>query len=151
MTGEHDYQLRGGLGFRFTRTSRLMERHYETLLGELGLSRIMWCVLVTRGLYGIQSPSAMADYVGVDRTVISRALREMDKKGMIDRIPVDSDKRGRNVCLTGLGREKLEAFLPRAMDTSDYFQGKLTSEEFRQLNTILDKMMAGEESRLAIL
>lgn len=151
MTDEPIYQLRGGLGFRFTRTSRLMERHYESLLGELGLSRIMWCVLVTRGLYGIQSPSAMADYVGVDRTVISRALREMDKKGMIVRVPVDGDKRGRNVSLTGLGRQKLDAFLPRAMDTSEYFQGKLTSEEVRQLNTILEKMMDGEESRVSFL
>jgi len=151
MTGEHDYQLRGGLGFRVTRTSRLMERHYESLLGELGLSRIMWCILVMRGLYGIQSPSAMADYVGVDRAVISRTLGAMDKKGMISRITLDGDKRGRDVHLTELGQQKLDAFLPRAMETAEYFRSKLTEDEFRQLNVILDKMMEGEDGALPSL
>ncbi|MEP3435691.1 MAG: MarR family transcriptional regulator [Hoeflea sp.] len=148
MTDEHEYQLRGGLGFRFTRTARLMERHYERLLGELGLSRIMWCVLVMRGLYGIQSPSAMADYLGVDRAVISRILGSMDRKGMISRIPLDGDKRGRDVHLTALGKQKLDAFLPRAMETANYFRSKLTEAEFQQLNLILDKMMQGEDGAL---
>ncbi|MCY0150372.1 hypothetical protein OEG84_22355 [Hoeflea sp. G2-23] len=151
MTDEHDYQLRGGLGFRFTRTSRLMEQHYERLLGELGLSRIMWCVLVMRGLYGIQSPSAMADYLGVDRAVISRVLGSMDRKGMISRIPLDGDKRGRDVHLTDLGKQKLDAFLPRAMETANYFRSKLTEDEFQQLNVILDKMMEGEDGALPSL
>lgn len=151
LTDERDYQLRDGLGFRFTRTSRLMQRHYERLLAELGLSRIMWCVLVMRGLYGIQSPSAMADYLDVDRAVISRILGAMDRKGMISRIALDGDKRSRDVHLTDLGRQKLEAFLPRAMETGDYFRSKLTEEEFQQLNLILDKMMEGEEGALPSL
>lgn len=151
MNDAHQYQLRGGFGFRFTRTARLMERHYEKLLGELGLSRIMWCVLVMRGLYGIQSPSGMASYLGLDRTVISRALREMERSGMIVRTAQSDDKRTRGIHLTDIGEKKLHTFLPRAMDTSNYFRDKLSDQEFQQLNRILDKMMEGEEGALPAL
>lgn len=151
MNDAHEYQLRAGFGFRFTRTARLMERHYEKLLGELGLSRIIWCVLVMRGLYKIQSPSGMASYLGVDRTVISRVLREMERNGMIVRVPLHDDKRTRGIHLTSIGEKKLYAFLPRAMDTSNYFRGKLSEQEFQQLNIILDKMMDGEEGALPAL
>jgi DNA-binding MarR family transcriptional regulator len=151
MTDDPIYQLRSGLGFRLTRTARLMERHYERLLGELGLSRITWCVLVMVGLYGIRKPSAMAEFLSIDRTVISRALREMEKQRLLVRECRDGDRRGRDVSLTATGYVKLETFLPQAMSTSDYFKSKLTPDEFAQLNVILDKMMDGEEGALPAL
>ncbi|BBD41094.1 MarR family transcriptional regulator (plasmid) [Aminobacter sp. Y103A] len=151
MTEDHSYQLRDGLGFRMSRTARLMERHYELLLAEVGLSRSMWCVLVMVGLYGVATPSAMAEFLSVDRTAISRVLREMEKQGLVVRTRQDGDRRGRDIGLTDLGQGKLEAFLPKAMLTTEHFKNKLTADEFEQIKILLDKMMDGEEGALPAL
>lgn len=151
MTEDQIYQLRDGLGFRMSRTARVMERHYEQLLAEIGLSRLMWCVLVMVGSYGIAAPSAMAEFLSVNRTAISRVLREMEKQGLVLRRQQDGDRRGRDIGLTELGQHKLEVFLPKATLTTEHFRSKLTEDEFEMLKTVLDKMMEGEEGALPAL
>ncbi|QPC85354.1 MarR family transcriptional regulator [Mesorhizobium sp. NBSH29] len=151
MTEDQVYELRDGLGFRMSRTARLMERHYELLLSEIGVSRLMWCVLVMSGSYGVTTPSGMAEFLHVDRTAISRVLREMEKQGLVVRTRQEGDRRGRDIALTDLGRDKLEAFLPKAMFTTEHFKSKLTADEFEQIKLLLDKMSDGEEGALPAL
>lgn len=129
-------------------TARLMERHFDKLLVPHGLSRLMWCILVMSDLYKITGPSQMAEYLGIDRTAISRVLRSMERAGLVERVTTKDDRRGREVRLTEEGSARLNTILPRAWDTTDYFASKLTDEETGELKRLLDKLADGEDGAL---
>ena len=142
------YQLRDGLGYRVSRLARVMERHFEGRLAGLGITRLMWCVLPTVGLEGITRPSEIADHIGVDRTALSRVLRELEAKGLVRRSRDDSDGRSTQVALTEPGRACLERALPQSMGTTNHFSGKLSEKEAEVFRSLVDKLLAGEEGAL---
>ncbi|MTH97565.1 MarR family winged helix-turn-helix transcriptional regulator [Roseibium sp. RKSG952] len=138
------YQIKEGLSFQISLTTRVMERHFERLLAPHGLTRLMWCILVMAGHYRITKPSQMADHICVDRTAISRVLRSMELAGLIAREKSKSDGRGRDVVLTGHGSTKLEALLPDARDCARHFDEKLAGDEPELLKRLLGKLTEGE-------
>ena len=72
------YRLHDSLGYRLTYAARLNERRFEAGLADLGLTRLMWCVLCALDFEGLSRPSDIAAFIGVDRTAISRCLRQME-------------------------------------------------------------------------
>ncbi len=142
------YQLRDGLGYRVSRLARVMERDFERRLSGLGISRLMWCVLPSVGLEGITRPSEIADHIGVDRTALSRVLRELEAKGLVRRSRDGSDGRSTQVTLTEAGRACLERALPQSMGTTSHFSSKLSETEAEVFRSLLDKLLAGEKGAL---
>lgn len=142
------YQLRDGLGYRVSRLARVMERHFECRLAGLGITRLMWCVLPSVGLEGISRPSAIAEHIGVDRTALSRVLRELEAKGLVSRTRDDRDGRSTRVALTEAGQACLARALPQSMGTTNHFSGKLSEEETEVFRSLVDKLLEGEEGAL---
>jgi len=142
------YQLRDGLGYRVSRLARVMERDFEHRLSGLGITRLMWCVLPTVGLEGIVRPSEIAGHIGVNRTALSRVLRELEAKGLVRRDRDGSDGRSTFVALTDKGQSCLQAALPQSMGTTRHFSSKLSKEEAEVFRRLVDKLLAGEEGAL---
>ena len=142
------YQLRDGLGYRVSRLARVMERDFERRLAGLGITRLMWCVLPSVGLEGISRPSAIAEHIGVDRTALSRVLRDLEAKGLISRSRDDCDGRSTQVALTEAGQACLARALPQSMGTTSHFSGKLSAKETEVFRSLIDKLLAGEEGAL---
>lgn len=142
------YQLRDGLGYRVSRLARVMERDFEHRLSGLGITRLMWCVLPTVGLEGIERPSEIARHIGVDRTALSRVLRELEAKGLVRRDKDGSDGRSTRVALTEKGRSRLQMALPQSMGTTHHFSSKLSEKEAETFRCLVDKLLAGEEGAL---
>jgi MarR family transcriptional regulator for hemolysin len=104
--------LHTSLGYQLSLASRLQERRMDEGLRGIGLTRTTWCVLLAVGNEALTQPSEIAAFVGIDRTATSRALRQMEEAGLIDRsvgCQEDGvgDKRTRTVALTDLGRQRL--------------------------------------------
>ncbi len=149
MTGETaTYRLRDGLGYQVSRLARVMERDFERRLAGLGITRLMWCVLPTVGLEGIERPSEIAGHIGVNRTALSRVLRELEAKDFVTREPDDADGRSTRVRLTGKGRDCLEAALPQSLGTTHHFGEKLSGRELENFRRLIDKLLIGEEGAL---
>ncbi|WP_282606269.1 MarR family winged helix-turn-helix transcriptional regulator [Pelagibius sp. Alg239-R121] len=142
------YKLRDGLGYRVSRLARVMERDFERRLAGLGITRLMWCVLPTVGLENIERPSDIAEHIGVDRTALSRVLREMEAKDLVRRARDDSDGRSTRVSLTRKGRRCLDGALPQSQGTTNHFGGKLNCREVEILHRLIDKLLSGEEGAL---
>ncbi|MTI42843.1 DNA-binding MarR family transcriptional regulator [Roseibium hamelinense] len=138
------YQIKEGLGFQLSYAARLIERRFEEVLSPHKLTRLMWCTLVMVDHYAITKPSDMADYLGVDRTAISRVLRSLEKAGLIDRVKSEDDGRGRDVFVTGEARAKLAALMPHAGETARHFSSKLSEAEEQELKRLLAKLSSGE-------
>lgn len=142
------YRLHLSLGYQLSVTSRMQERRLEEKLKELGLTRITWCVLLAVGNEGLAQPSEIADFVGIDRTAASRALRQMEAEGLIAREAGTGDRRTTTVALTAAGRRHLERGTPMAEASNEVLVGRLDAEERANLSRLLEKLRAGEARRL---
>jgi len=145
------YDLHGSVMYQLTLTSRMQERRLEEQLKTLGLTRVTWCTLLAVGAEGLRNPSKIAEFIGIDRTATSRALRGMEADGMIARVTAETDRRRTTVRLTERGWELLNNAVPMASGNSAHFRGKLDPAEIQQLCTLLRKLRAGEDGGLTSL
>lgn len=145
------YRLQQSLGYQLSVASRLQERRLDDGLKELGLTRITWCVLLAVGNEDLIHPSEIADFVGVDRTATSRALRQMEAASMIARRTGVDDRRMTSVRLTEAGRTLLQRGTPLAQKNNAFIEQRLDSNERAELRRLLAKMREDEDVALARL
>jgi DNA-binding MarR family transcriptional regulator len=142
------YRLHASLGYQLSLSARLQERRLEEGLRGLGLTRVTWCVLLAVGNEGLVHPSDIAGFVGVDRTVTSRALRQMEAAGLIERAAGSAsghgDRRTTTVRLTDAGRDRLAQGTPLAEANNRAMEAHLTADEAAQLRRLLACVRKGD-------
>lgn len=138
------YRLHDSLGFRLSRAARIQERRLDEGLRRLGLTRTTWCLLLGVGNEGLSQPSELADFVGIDRTATSRALRQMEADGLVSRQTGEGDGRTRAVVLTDRGRAALDAGTPLAVANNAEMAARLEEGELGALKELLDRLIAGQ-------
>jgi DNA-binding MarR family transcriptional regulator len=148
MADAPPYRLHASLGYQLSLSARLQERRLEDGLRGLGLTRVTWCVLLAVGNEALVHPSDIAAFVGVDRTVISRALRQMEGAGLIDRAAGSAtghgDRRTTTVRLTDLGRDRLAQGTPLAEANNRAMEAHLTGAEAAELRRLLARVREGD-------
>lgn len=148
MPARPPYRLHASLMYQLTLTSRLQERRLDDGLRAHGLTRITWCVLLAVQNEGRRQPSDIAEFIGVDRTACSRALRHMEAQGWIARRNGMPDRRTTLVELTEDGLRLLDAATPVAEENSRHFLAKLTPAETGDLARLMAKLREGETTEL---
>jgi DNA-binding MarR family transcriptional regulator len=138
------FGLHGSVGHQITRAARVIERRVEADLRKFGLTRVAWCVLLAVAEEGKKNPSDIADFVGIDRTATSRALRVLEAEGLIRREMGRDDRRTTEVQLTDLGEAQFRAALPTCRSAMQHFHAKLTLDEMATLKTLIQRLTAGE-------
>lgn len=145
---EQPYRLHESLGYRLSIASRLQERRLDDGLRALGLTRTTWCVLLAVGNEGLTQPSDIAQFVGIDRTATSRALRNLESDGLVTRASGSGDRRTRNVSLSAKGCAALSAGTPLARANGQAMFDRLGKEDHARLIELLDKLIEGETRAL---
>ncbi|WP_300516581.1 MarR family transcriptional regulator [Aliiroseovarius sp.] len=148
MTDRAPYRLHDAIGYQLTVTARLQERRFEAALKALDLTRITWCVLLATGDEGLSQPSDIAEFIGIDRTATSRALKQMEGAGLVTRDHGTGDKRTTRVALTELGRGKLDEAVPMALANRIRTETSLTDDELSELRRLLAKLRQGDDTPL---
>ncbi len=138
------YRLHRSLGYHLSRAARVQERRLDEGLRTLGLTRTTWCILLAVGNEGLTQPSEIAEFVGIDRTATSRALRSMEADGLISREAGNGDGRTTAVILTDLGTQRLARGTPMAIDNNAIMHDRLTPEERDEIIRLLAKLTEGE-------
>ncbi len=138
------YRLHDSLGFRLSRAARIQEQRLDAGLKTIGLTRITWCVLLAVANEGLTHPSQIADFVGIDRTATSRALRQMEADGLLARTVGEADGRTREVALTGAGQDRLARGEPMAVENNAAMAARLTEADVEGLKALLDRLIEGE-------
>ena len=137
------YRLHASLGFHLSRAARVQERRLEEGLRTLGLTRTTWCILLAVGNEGLAQPSEIAEFIGIDRTATSRALRSMEADGLISRTAGNGDGRTTEVRLTTLGRARLARGTPMAEANNAVMQARLSEAEAEDLRRLLARLTEG--------
>lgn len=143
-----EFTLHNRVGFKVTRLARIMEAKLEKQLSEHGVTRLMWCVLRGVGMEDVHSPSGLAEYICIARPAVSRLLRDMEKRGLIERNGIDDDKRYRDIVLTPLGEEKMKACHILVRELNEHFAGKIDKKTYAVLMDAIDQMTEGEDVKL---
>lgn len=134
--------------YQLTLTSRLQERRLEEGLRRLGLTRLSWCVLLAVQVEDCSQPSEIAQFIGIDRTATSRALRQMEAKGWVARHAGEGDRRTTQVALTPAGLALLTKAMPIAEESARHFLSKLPPEGAETLQRLLAGLRTGEVHNL---
>ena len=142
------YDLHASFGYQATLAARVYESRLEEALKELELTRLSWCVLIAIGEEQLSHPSDIAEFVGIDRTSLSRTLRQMEDHGFLERRTATKDRRRTSVGLTDLGARKLDLAIPIAQETASHFASKFGGEQMAALTRLLKKMRMGETGPL---
>ncbi len=142
------YRLHNSPGYWLSLAARLQERRLDDGLRQIGLSRITWCILLGLANEGLTQPSELADFVGIDRTATSRALRQMEEAGLIARGSGVGDRRTRVITLTDAGQQAVLQGTPFAQENTAHITGSLDPGEAQTLVELLKKMTSGEETKL---
>jgi DNA-binding MarR family transcriptional regulator len=91
---------------------------------------------------------AMAQRLGVDRTVMTYLLDDLEKAGLVERKPDPADRRARRVVLTEDGRARLCDVERRLRRVEDHVLGPLDPSERDTLRTLLQRLaVANGEDR----
>lgn len=142
------YALRNQLGFKLSRTSRLMQHRLEAALAPQGVSRLSWCVLSSIGLEQIATPSGIAENLGVTRPMLSKLIKSMAKDGLL-KIALDPDDgRNRQLSLTEKGQATLEICRPLVQANNAHFEAKLNADQIDQLHLLIELLHSGEDRYL---
>ena len=86
------------------------------------------------------SQLAMAQRLGVDRTVMTYLLDDLEKAGFVERKPDPADRRARRVVLTDPGRARLCDVERRLRKVEEHLLGPLEPAERSTLRTLLQRL-----------
>lgn len=137
------YNLHDRLGYKLTLAAQVNNQILVNLLANIGLNRQTWCVLVAVGEQGINQPSEIADYIGIQRAAVSRTLKDMHHKGMLLRDRDPNNAKQTLVTLTDAGQDLLAQSLLLCEQSTQRMDEKLSFTERQQLDQLLSKYLSG--------
>ena len=120
--------------------ARAVTRAYDSTLRPVGLRATQLSVLVAVAMDGAISIAALADFLGMDRTTLTRNLRPLQKQGLISVGP-EGWRRSRNVEITKKGRSRLREALPLWERAQDTLREKLGYHAWVDVRAGLDRLI----------
>ena len=94
------------------RAARTLARRFDDAFRPLGLTNGQFSLLMALNRPQPPSIAPLADFLAMDRTTLTAALKPLERRGLI-RIAVDpDDRRGRRITLSAQGRKLLAKAVP---------------------------------------
>jgi len=113
--------------FATRQAARHVTRLYEKHLAEAGVTSAQFSILVILDEKRRASMSELADALVMDRTTLLRAVKPLQRDGLVaaKRGEGDGDPRQVSFSLTSAGRNKLKAAMPRWMSAQQEFEAQI--------------------------
>jgi DNA-binding MarR family transcriptional regulator len=86
--------------------------------------------------------AAIAERLGLDRTVMTYLVDDLEKAGLVERRPDPADRRARQVVLTGKGEKSFTAASARIEDVERAVLRGLSDEDARHFRELLMRVIA---------
>lgn len=129
-----------GISTRLDKIHRHFHNAFRASLGDAGLSREEWRVLIS--LHGsMRSHGWLCRDQNVSTGAMTNRLDKLEGRGLIRRIPDPDDRRGVLLELTTEGRTRLDEYIDAAAGRERELLDDLTLTEKRQLNELLSKLL----------
>lgn len=123
------------------RAARTLARFFDDRLKPFGLTNGQFSLLMSLNR---PIPPRLTDLVpllGMDRTTLTAALKPLQRRGLADTLPDDSDGRVRRLLLTPDGREILVRAMPVWRNAHDELDARLASLAPETLRSGLNEIL----------
>jgi DNA-binding MarR family transcriptional regulator len=124
------------------RSARGITQVYDAGMGSEGLKITQMPILVGLGAGGSMPIGTLAEVLGLDRTTLTRNLRVLEQRGLVQTAPRDDDARVRMVSMTPQGAEQLSDALARWEPVQTRVEEQFGAERLRALYEELDALSA---------
>jgi DNA-binding MarR family transcriptional regulator len=127
---------------------RLIDKKMMETLGEFELSHGEWHVLRHLAMEGpphLSSPGKLAKWEGLSSGAMTNRLDQLEKAGLVRRLPDPDDRRALKVELTRKGHKLWTDTLEVQAGKEAALAAALDERELAQLNKLLRKVLAGLE------
>ncbi|MGI5128363.1 MarR family winged helix-turn-helix transcriptional regulator [Pseudonocardia sp. CA-107938] len=138
-------QLEADFGWALLAVLRSYREHSEQLLAELPGGPRGYHVLAIAALGEPPSQLAMARKLGVDRTVMTYLLDDLESAGLIERRPDPADRRARRITITEAGSATLCAMQRSLRAAEDALLEPLEPAERDVLRRLLYRLASGAD------
>lgn len=111
-----------------------------------GLSVTEWRVVAILGRYPGLTATDIMQRAAMDKVAVSRAVRKLQQKGMVERAAPEADRRRIPLALTRKsGWELFKSVVPRAMDYERKLLNAFDPEELEQFGALMAKLQQAAE------
>jgi DNA-binding MarR family transcriptional regulator len=119
--------------------ARAVTRAYDEALRPVDLRATQLAVLVAVGAEGTMSITALADFLGMDRTTLTRNLKPLEKGGLVA-VGNEGWRRSRALEITKKGRARLREALPLWQRAQESLSSKL-GDDWSGVRHSLDRLI----------
>lgn len=140
--------LQGFLTFRLSRLNQALNSQVTEVLAhhaQIGLSE--WRVLSVIASGDAKTARDVTTLTGLDPAMISRALKQLEERGLVCSLRDTTDRRARLVSLTKEGISLFDSVLPIMRKRQEALLGSLAPHEQEQVFGIIDKLMTASRLR----
>lgn len=134
-------RLQDYLPYRLAATSnlvsRLVARAYQS---QFGVTIWEWRVLAILGEGVPMTAQAISDSAAMDKVSVSRAVRSLAERGLVERENNAADRRSRLLRLSSQGRDVYAEIAPVALAQEAALLAELQPAEARLLASLLDRL-----------
>jgi DNA-binding MarR family transcriptional regulator len=120
--------------------ARAVTRLYDDTLRSVGLRATQLAVLVAVGGDNVVSITALAKFMGMDRSTLTRNLTPLERDGFI-RVGNEGWRRSRTVEITKKGRSRLREALPLWKKAQETLRRKLGLRRWAVIRADLDDLI----------
>ncbi len=139
--------VRGSLAIACTRGREAVVSRFRPMLHRAQLSEQQWRVLRVLDDLGPQSAAEICQQCCIHKVSMSRILRTLETRGLLERSPSPTDARAVVVRLSDEGRAFLDPLLQEARDLHRSIAGDFGKERYTELLRLLRELAEINERR----
>ena len=126
-------------------SNRISEGIATSYRNRFGLSVTEWRVIAIVGRYPGASATEVAQRSAMDKVAVSRAVRNLLERGLLERQDSDSDRRAKHLTLSEPGQDVYDRIVPEARAYEQRLLAALSPEDRAALDRAIDRLAAAAE------
>jgi DNA-binding MarR family transcriptional regulator len=131
------------------RTARIVDRIYAEEMKPCGIGRSQFTILNVIHAAGSIGVTALADFLAMERSTLSRNLKPLENAGLVERLAGEQDARKVDLCLTAAGENKLKDARRYWRRAQQRVVGAYGADQWQQLDAQLKALRSAADANLA--
>lgn len=119
------------------RAARALARRFDEVLKPVGLTNQQFSLLMALNRPAPPPMGPVADFLAMDRTTLTAALKPLERRGLVRMEPAANDRRARLLILTEEGKRSLATAVPVWRETHAAIEQQLESFDPNALRAAL--------------
>ncbi len=141
MTKLSEFKLNEFLPYRLSILSNTISGYIADIYEEkYALSLTGWRIICILANYKQGTATDIVDYTAMDKVAVSRGVKKLLERGIIERKPDANDRRKQTLRLTDIGHEVYNEVIPKAIQYEEKIIEQLNAKDLADIDRIVNKL-----------